>query len=431
MNGVGWRTGGNLGKAGPMMDDMKPDNADSPANDGPLNGIRVVEVATVLAGPLAGQIMGDFGAEVIKIEHPDGGDSFRTHGPHKDDVCLWWTSLARNKRCVSLYLGDPDAAEIARTIIAEADVVIENFRPGTMDRWGLGYESLAAINPRLVMVSITGFGQGGPYRDRPGFGTLAEAMSGFASITGDADQPPTLPALGLADSMCGMNAVTAVMMALYHRDRPGGSGRGQHIDISLLEPIMCAVGPGPIVYDQLGITQERLGNRSRSNAPRNTYRTADDKWVAVSTSTTSIAARVMELVGHAEVTSEPWFASAQGRGDHLDLLDGMVADWVARRPVAEVMQAFMDADAAVAQIYDASDVLADPQVQAMEMITTVQHPILGDLRMQNVLFRMSETPGSIRTTGRDLGEDTDAVLIDEFRIDPTRLDALRSTGAAR
>lgn len=398
---------------------------------GPLQGIRVVEVATVLAGPLTGQILADFGAEVIKVEHPDGGDSFRTHGPHKDEVCLWWTSLARNKRCVSLYLGDPEAAEVFKTLVDGADVLIENFRPGTMDRWGIGYDTLSERNPRLVMASISGFGQSGPYRDRPGFGTLAEAMSGFASITGEAGQPPTLPALGLADSMCGMTAVGAVMMALYNRDRPGGSQRGQQIDLSLLEPMLCAVGPGPIVYDQLGVVQERLGNRSRSNAPRNTYQTRDGKWLAISTSTTSIAARVMELVGHPEVVAEPWFASAQGRGDHLDLLDSMVAAWIVRYEAEEAIAMLLAAEAAVAQIYDASDVIADPQVNAMEMITTVDDPQLGPVKMQNVLFRMSKTPGSIRHTGRALGADTDAVLLDELGIDAQTLDTLRTRGVAR
>ncbi|HKY14681.1 MAG TPA: CoA transferase [Microthrixaceae bacterium] len=379
---------------------------------GPLTGLRVLELSTVLAGPLLAQVLGDYGAEVIKVEHPRDGDSFRHHGAVKDDIGLWWKTISRNKRCVAIDLSRPEGADLVLRLVADADVVVENFRPGTLERWGLGWDELRRVNPRVVLTRITGFGQDGPYRSRPGFGTLAEAMSGFAAVTGEPDGPPTLPPMGLADTLAGLTGVGAVMMALWHRDRPGGSGEGQVIDVSLLEPMMCAVGPGPSVYDQLGELQARSGNRSTSNAPRNTYQSADGRWLAISTSATSIAERVMRLVGHPEVIDEAWFGSAAGRAAHVEVLDEMVASWIAARSADEVMAAFDQAQAAVAPVYTAADLLEDPQVAALDMITTVPDDDFGDLRMANVLFRMSATPGSIRHTGRALGADTDAVLAD-------------------
>lgn len=397
-----------------------------PTGGGPLAGIRVIDAATVLAGPLAGQILGDYGAEVIKVEHPRFGDPMRNHGQAKDGEPLWWKMIGRNKRSVGLYLGDPEGAELFKQLAATADVVIESFRPGTLERYGLGWPELSALNPGLVLARVTGFGQDGPYAHRPAFGTLMESMSGFAAITGQPDGPPTLPPFGLADSIAGITAATAVSMALYHRDARGG--QGQQIDLSILEPIVSVLGPQPIVYDQLGIVQQRTGNRSGNNAPRNTYRTRDGRWVAISTSATTIAERVMRLVGHPEVIDEPWFATGRGRAEHADLLDSYVGSWIAQRSRDEVIARFEDAEAAVAPVYDVAELMADPQVTAREMITTVEDEALGPMRMQNVLYRMSETPGAIRYTGRPLGADTDAVLGEELGVDPDRLGALRERG---
>jgi crotonobetainyl-CoA:carnitine CoA-transferase CaiB-like acyl-CoA transferase len=396
------------------------------AATGPLAGVRVIDASTVLAGPMAAQILGDFGADVVKVEHPIVGDSFRNHGYSKDGHGLWWKILGRNKRCVGLYLGDPEGAEIFVDLARTADVVLENFRPGTLERWGLGYDRLSADNAGLILARVTAFGQTGPYAGRPGFGTLVESMSGFAAMTGEPGGPPTLPPFGLADSIAGIATVNAIMMALYHRDARGGSG--QVLDVSLLEPIMTALGPHIITWDQLHTIPPRLGNRSGNNAPRNTYRTADGAWVAISTSANSIAERVMRLVGHPEVIDEAWFASGRGRAEHADLLDGYVADWIGQRTRDEVIKAFEDADAAVAPIYDASDLVEDEQVRALDMVTTVQDDDLGPVRMQNVLFRMSETPGEIRWTGRGLGADTDDVLIGELGLDADRVADLRERG---
>lgn len=395
----------------------------------PLGDLRVLDASTILAGPLCCQILGDFGADVIKIEHPVYGDSMRGHGGQKDGVSLWWKEISRNKRTLGLNLGTLEGAEVFLRLAADSDVVVENFRPGTLERWGIGPDRLHEVNPGLILVRLTGFGQVGPYSDRPGFGTLAEAMSGFAYLTGAHDGPPTLPAFGLADSICGIAASSAVMMALRHREVNGGMG--QVIDLSILEPIMTAVGPGPTVYDQLGIVEERHGNRSTNNAPRNTYRTRDSHWVAVSSSAQSVAERIMTLVGHPELLDEPWFSSGRGRADHADLIDGYVADWIGQRDRSEVLAEFERVGGAVAPIYSAKDIVDDPHIRETKMLVEVDDPDLGPVLMHNVMWRMSETPGSIRFTGRPLGADTDEILIDELGYPAESVRALRREGVVR
>ena len=375
---------------------------------GPLSGVRVLDASTILAGPLACQILGDFGADVIKIEHPTAGDGMRGHGPAKDGTPIWWKEIARNKRTMGLSLSSPEGADIFRALVAHSDVVVENFRPGTLERWGLGPDVLQAINPGLILVRVTGFGQTGPYSSRAGFGTLAEAMSGFAHLTGQPDGPPTLPAFGLADSIAGIAASSAVSMALFARERNGG--QGQVIDLDLLSPIMTAVGPAPTVYQQTGTVGMRHGNRSTNNAPRNAYRTCDDHWVVISTSAQAIAERVMRLVGHPEVIDEPWFAAGNTRAAHGDLLDEMVGSWIAARTREEVVAAFTDAGAAIAPIYSARDIVEDPHVRETQMLTEVPDDDFGPLLQHNVMWRMSETPGSIRFTGREMGQDRKSVV---------------------
>lgn len=397
-------------------------NIDTSSGTGPLAGVRVLDISTVYAGPLAGQLLGDFGADVIKIEHPTMGDPLRTHGPSKDGVGLWWKMVSRNKRCAALNLSSADGADLFKQLVAEADVVIENFRPGTLERWGLGYEQLVEVNPDIILVRVTGFGQEGPYASRPAFGTLAEAMSGFAAMTGEPDGPPTLPPFGLADGIAGISTAFATTVALYNRDARGGSG--QSVDLAILEPLVTVLGPQPSAYDQLGAVPVRRGNRSENNAPRNTYRTADDRWVAVSASATAIAERVMKLVGRPDVAEAEWFSSGSERAKHADLIDVCVSEWVGARPLDDVVAGFEAADAAIAIVYEIDDLMADPQVQARDMITTVDDDELGALRMQNVLFRMSDTPGSIRHTGRALGADTDEIL-GALGVSAERLESLR------
>jgi crotonobetainyl-CoA:carnitine CoA-transferase CaiB-like acyl-CoA transferase len=388
-----------------------------------LEGIKIIDAATLFAGPLAATVLGDFGAEVIKVEHPNG-DPSRSHGYSKNGVGLWWKMLGRNKRCVTLNLSKPEGQGIFERLASKADVVIESFRPGTLERWNLGYERLSEINPGLVLARVTGFGQFGPYKNRPGFGTLAESMSGFAHVTGQPDGPPTLPPFGLADGIAALASAVAILTALRARD---AGGRGQVIDLAIIEPIFTVLGPQPTVYDQLGVIQQRSGNRSVNNAPRNTYETKDGHWVAISTSAQNIAERVMRLVGHPEYIDEPWFAKGSERAKHADELDEAVGAWISDRTQEEVVEAFERAGAAVAPIYDIEGIMQDPQYEALNSIITVNDAELGLTKMQNVLFRLSETPGEIKWSGPTLGEHNEEVY-GELGIGKHELDELSEKG---
>lgn len=391
---------------------------------GPLAGVRVLDISTLFAGPLAATFLGDYGADVIKVEHPDHPDASRGHGPTKDGVNLWWKTLGRNKSTITLNLSTPDGAELLLELVRNADVLIENFRPGTLERWGLGPAQLHASNPRLTIARVTAFGQVGPYSSRPGFGSLAEAMSGFAALTGDPEGPPTLPPFGLADGIAALATSYAIMISLRSVET---SGVGEVIDMAIIEPILMLLGGQITAFDQLGTLQPRTGNRSVNNAPRNVYRTADGEWVAVSTSSQSIAERVMTLVGRQDLIEKPWFASGHTRAQHADELDEAVSLWIAARSTADVLDQFERAQAAVAQVYDVRGIYSDPQYAALETIQTVHDDQLGPLKMQNVLFRLSKTPGSIRWTGRPHGQDTDAVL-SQIGVTPAQLARLREEG---
>jgi crotonobetainyl-CoA:carnitine CoA-transferase CaiB-like acyl-CoA transferase len=389
-----------------------------------LDGVRVIDASTLFAGPLAATMLSDFGADVVKIEQPEGGDPARSHGYAKDGVGLWWKMLGRNKRTATCKLSVDAGRDLFLRLAERSDVLIENFRPGTLERWGLGPDVLHERNPGLVVARVTGFGQFGPISGRPGFGTLAESMSGFAYITGERDGPPTLPPFGLADGIAALTTAFSVLTALRARDR---DGRGQVVDLAIIEPILTILGPQPTAFDQLGVVQERMGNRSVNNAPRNTYLTRDGRWLAVSTSTQSVAERVMRLVGRPELIDEPWFASGGERAEHADELDEAVGGWIAERDADDVTAAFEEAHAAVAPIYSVADVMEDPQYRALESIVTVDDPELGAIKMQNVLFRLSQTPGAIRWPGAAQGAHNDEVW-GEVGVDPAELERLRAAG---
>jgi crotonobetainyl-CoA:carnitine CoA-transferase CaiB-like acyl-CoA transferase len=376
--------------------------------DGPLKGLRVLDCATLFAGPVISTLMGDFGADVIKIEHPSG-DPLRNMGAKKDGHGLWWKTTARNKRCIALDLKTDGDAAIFKALAAEADILVENFRTGTLESWGLGWEELSAINPRLVMVRVTGFGQTGPYKRRAGFGTLAEAMSGFAHITGQADGPPTLPPFGLADGIAAYFGCFASMFAIYERD-VRGSGKGQFIDLAIYEPIFALLGPQPIIFDQLAIVQQRTGNRSVNNAPRNAYRTRDNRWVALSAASPSIVRRVLELTGGRAAADDPRFQTNADRVRHVEEIDAIVGGWIARRDLAEVVETFEKVEAAIAPIYDIEQIFRDPQFVARQSITTVEDEDLGPVRMQNVFPRLSRTPGTIRFAGGRIDQHREEIL---------------------
>ena len=386
---------------------MQEDTGRSAA--GPLAGLKVIDAATLFAGPTIATLLGDFGADVIKVEHP-AGDSLRNLGWERDGVSLWWVVVNRNKRAITLKLSHDLGRQAMLRLVEDADVLIENFRPGTMERWGLGWETLREINRRLVMVRVTGFGQTGPYRERAGFGTLAESMSGFAHINGHPGGPPTLPPFALADGIAGLSGAFLTMAALRARDE--GDGEGQVIDLSIYEPIFWLLGPQATVYDQLGIVQSRTGNRAPFTAPRNAYLSRDGVWLGLSGSSQSTAERTVRLVGRPEMVEMPWFANHTGRLEHQDELDEAIGKWVAARDAKEVVEAFSAAGAAIAPILDIAGIVEDPQFVHNETITTAEDPVLGPVRMQNLVGRLSDTPGGVRTTGPSLGQHNRDILGD-------------------
>ncbi len=392
----------------------------------PLEGIKVVDSATLFAGPMSACLLGDYGADVIKVEHPSG-DSLRTLGWHKDGVSLWWALVSRNKRCVTLKLSETRGQELMKELLRDADVYIENFRPGTLERWNLGPDVLHELNPGLVIVRTTGFGQTGPYSGLPGFGTLAESISGYAHINGWPDGPPTLPPFALADSIAALSGAFATMTALWWREQ-SGENRGQVIDLSIFEPMFWVLGPQALVYDQLGIVQSRTGNRAPFTAPRNAYRAKDGRWLGLSGSAQSIAERVMRIVGREDLIEQPWFKDHTGRLEHVDELDEVIQDWIGRHTTEEVLATFAEHEGAIAPIYSIEDIFRDPQYAARETITTVQHPKLGPIRMQNVIPRLTLTPGRIKHPGAELGEHNRDVFIGELGVSEDELAELERLG---
>lgn len=395
----------------------------------PLHGLRVIDCATLVAGPLIATLLGDFGADVVKVEHPRG-DSVRFTGWQKDDKSLWWIFISRNKRCVSIDLSRAAGQELMRRLVADADVLIENFRPGVLERWNLTPEDLLEQNERLVIVRTTGFGQTGPYAQMPGFGTLAEALSGFAHANGWPDKPPALPPFALADSVAALTGTFATMFALWWREH-GGEGRGQVIDLSLFEPLFWIQGPQVLVYDQLGVSPGRTGNASPFAVPRNAYRSKDGDWLAVSATAQPIAERVMRLIGRADLITEPWFADNEGRASHAEELDEAIQTWIGQRTTREVLSAFAKGDAAIAPIHSVEQIVHDPQYIARDAITQVTHPILGPVAMQNVIAKLSVTPGRVRHPGPDLGQHNEEIFLGELGLTSTEYEALISDGVIK
>jgi crotonobetainyl-CoA:carnitine CoA-transferase CaiB-like acyl-CoA transferase len=394
-------------------------------SQGPLAGLRVIDAAVLFAGPVIGTLLADFGADVIKVEHPRG-DALRTLGWQKDGVSLWWAFVSRNKRLVSIDLGEPEGADLLKRLVADADVLIESFRPGTFERWGLGPDVLHAINPRLVIVRCSGFGQTGPYSPRPGFGTVAESISGFAHINGHPDGPPTLPPFALGDGVASLFGTFATMFALWHREVHRAPG--QVIDLAIYEPLFWLLGPQALVYDQLGYVQNRTGSSTDWTAPRNAYRARDGRWLGLSASSQSIAERVMRLVGHPEVIEEPWFGDHNGRVEHQALLDEYIGGWIAEHDADQVMAAFDAQHAVIGPIYSIADIFQDVQYRARETITTVDDPILGPARVQNAIPRLVDTPGRVRHLGGALGADNAAILGGELGCTVQELESLRERG---
>jgi crotonobetainyl-CoA:carnitine CoA-transferase CaiB-like acyl-CoA transferase len=402
--------------------------SDAPPAAGPLKGLRVVDVGMVFAGPLVATNLSDLGADVIKVEHPHG-DEVRKLGRYKDGESLWWRVANRNKRVLAADMSKPEGADIVRRLVREADVLIENFRPGRAASWGLDYASLSKDNPGLVMLHISGYGQDGPYKHRPGMGTLAEAFSGFAMVTGEADRPPTLPQFPFADGVAGMVGAYSVLAALWARERNGG--HGDEIDLNLYEPLLSLMGPMIIDYDQLGHIAKRRGNRSTWSVPRNSYRTSDDKWVAVSSAANSIARRMFRAIGRDDLADDPTLQSNPDRVKRIEELDGAIAAWIGAHTQQEVLRRFEEYEVVAGPICDVEQLVNDPQVAHRRTIVEMPDPALGTVRVQNVVPRFARAPGALRWVGRNrIGADTDEVLA-ELGYSREQVEALEAAGVVK
>ena len=398
-------------------------NDDMRGQAGALSGVRVIDLSNHLAAPSASMYLADFGAEVIKVEHPQQGDELRRWGRRKDHVGLYFKVINRGKKSVTADLRTPLGVEIVKRLCADADLVVENYRSGTLARWGIDFDVLSAINPRLVMLKVTGFGQTGPYRDRPGFGTLAEAFSGCAYISGEAEGAPLLPAFGLGDASTGLMAAFLAMVALRERDR---SGRGQVIDLALYETLFTLLGPQVVDFDQLGVIQQRQGSRLPFVAPRNTFRTRDGRWVAIAGSTQATFERICTALEVPELATDPRFCENLLRIQNAAALDEALQAAIEHIDFDDLMARFARADAAAAPVNDVAMVIDDPQVVARENVATVQDDELGGpVRMQNVVGKLSRTPGRIERAGPRLGEHNREILIDRLGLDEQ---ALRAAG---
>lgn len=404
-----------------------PPSPQPSAFKGPLRGLRVIDAGTMIAGPLATTHLADFGADVIKIEMPRVGDSMRHWAPVKEGRSLWWKVIGRNKRLITLNLSSPRGQDLFKRLVRDADVVVENYRPGTFERWGLGHEALTRINPRLVLVRVSGFGQTGPYAKRGGYGTIAEAFSGIPSFTGFPDRPPTLPGFPLADSVAATFSAMAAMFAVYNRDQ-GGTGRGQEIDVSLYEPLFRLAEAQVIGFDQLGIVKQRQGNRLAEDSPRNTYATRDGRWVGISASSQRTFERLAHAMGMPDLISDPRFVNNVARCENADPLDAAIADWFRQRDLGDVLDIFEKADVVAGPVYDIRDIFADPHYAARNDIVSVPDDDFGTVRMQNVTPRFLGTPGEVRHSGRGLGADNDDIYIRELGLDPAELADLAAQG---
>lgn len=401
-------------------------DARAKAGAGPLSGLRVIDAGTMIAGPLAATQMADFGADVIKLEQPGVGDPMREWNPIKDGKSLWWKVIGRNKRLVTLSLSKPEGQEIFKRLVKTADVVIENYRPGTFEKWGLGYSALSAINPKVVLVRVSGFGQTGPYSNRGGYGTIAEAFSGIPSFTGFPDKPPTLPGFPLADSTAATFAAMAAMFAIYRRDH--GEGHGQEIDVSLFEPIFRLAEAQVIGFDQLGIVKPRQGNRLAEDSPRNTYATRDGRWVGISASSQKTFERLAAAIGRPDMITDPRFTNNAKRCEHADYLDDLIAGWFRERDADQVMAIFEKADVVAGLVYDIRDIVADPHYQARQTIVDVPDEDFGSVRMQAAIPRFVETPGEVRFAGTRLGAHNQEVFTGELGLSAGELERLRAKG---
>lgn len=385
---------------------------------GPLSDLKVVEMGTLIAGPFCGQVLGDFGADVVKIEDPGKGDPMRQWGRSlPKGLSPWWPVIGRNKRSVALDLRQPEGRELALALIDQADVLIENFRPGAMEKWGMGYEALAARNPRLVMARVSGFGQTGPYSERAGYGLIGEAMGGLRYVTGEPDRAPARAGISIGDSLTALHAVIGVMMALHHRER---TGLGQMIDAALYESVLSVMENLVTEYDLTGYVRERSGSILPGIAPSNVYPCANGESLLIGGNGDAVFARLAATMGREDLAADPRYATHAARGENQAELDRIVSDWTRNWPLPELLALLEANGVPCGRIFRAPDMLEDPQFVARQSIVEVDHPVFGRVKMQNAFPRLSETPGGVRWPGPALGEHTREVL-EGLGVDASRL----------
>lgn len=394
-----------------------------PNATGPLTGVRVLDLSRLVAGNMLSLQLADFGADVIKVEPSDHGDPLRAWGD--SHIATSWKVYARNKKSLALNLRDPAAIDILLRLAESTAILIEGFRPGRLEMMGLGPEALHARNPKLVLVRISGFGQTGPYRERPGFGTLIEAMSGFADRNGFPDREPVLPPLALADMVAGLNGAAAVLMAL--REIEVNGGKGQVIDLSLLEPLFSILGAEAAGYRATGKLKQRVGSASNTASPRNVYPTSDGKWVALSASIQSMVERVFRVVGRPEAIDDPRFATNSDRVQHREEVDGVVAEWIAERTQEEALRIFAEADVTAGPVYDIAQFMDDPHVREREIVVELPDDEMGTIPMHNVVPTLSGTPGAFRLPAPRLGQHNEELLA-ELGFDANAVADLRKQG---
>ena len=391
--------------------------------EGPLAGLRVLEMGSTVAGPFCGRLLADFGAEVVKIEDP-AGDPVRTMGKRFHGKSLYAASIFRNKALLALDLRQTRGREIARDMAQRADVLIENFRPGSLESWGLGYEQLSAVNPGLVMVRISGFGQDGPYSQRAGYGVIGEALSGLRHLTGDPDRPPARVAVSMTDYITGLYAAFGATMALLARGR---SGRGQVVDAALYESAFSFMEPWIPAYDKTGFVANRCGSRLPESTPNNLYPTGDGQFIHVTAMGDAVFRRLAEAMGQPALAQDARFATATARSAQVDEIDDLIAHWTSARPLAELEQVLEKAAVPAMRIFTIADIFADPHYRARGAIVRAADPELGTVAMAQAVPRLSQTPGAVRHAGHRLGEDSRTVLRDWLGLDSAALDALQAS----
>lgn len=393
---------------------------------GPLADLRVIEMGQLLAGPFCGQILADFGAEVIKIEQPGAGDPMRQWGREKmQGASMWWPVIARNKKSLTLDLRRAEGQQVVRDLAAKSDILIENFRPGTLERWNLGPEVLAAINPRLIVVRVTGYGQTGPYAARAGYGAIGEAMGGLRHVVGDPSTPPSRMGISIGDELAAVHACMGALMALHARER---TGRGQVVDAAIYESVLAMMESLVSEYDVAGHTRERTGAILPNIAPSNVYPTADGRMLLIAANQDTVFQRLAGAMGRPDLAGDPRYATHNARGARQAELDGLVADWTRSLPLADLESLLNAAGVPCGLIYTAADMVKDPHFAAREAIVERPHPVFGTMKMQNVFPRLSETPGAVRHVGPELGEHTESVLTRILGLGAAEIAALKARG---